>query len=193
MITNVSVSVNNRLQVQIRSANPRIRGATRCRAVTTERQGALNLIAAIASTSLLLTCPYADAVPETTAAGTNLGFITNEEVDAKRAEFRMKRSYDGHVALQNKKTLQFWDVKNDAKYPGMVMLREPETGQVYVLAYANLKQVDLSDDDMVAAMSMDNWEESVEPVQSAPKSDKTVDKLQLTREGFYNVVSIVDP
>lgn len=53
----------------------------------------------------------ASDVPLTTLPGTNLGFETNETIDKKRDEFQMKRSYDGHVALRNKKTSKYWDVK----------------------------------------------------------------------------------
>jgi hypothetical protein len=62
--------------------------------------------------------PAASAMVGTTAPGTNLGFASNPEVDAKRDEYHFKRSYDGHVALQNKGTQAFWDVKLDLKSPG---------------------------------------------------------------------------
>ena len=129
-------------------------------------------------------------VPMTTAPGTNIGFETNEAVDKKRDEFQMKRSYDGHVALRNKATKSFWDVKLDMASPGTLLFREPESGEVYILGFTAFQQVDLSDDDTVAAISADAWEKKIVPVQS---DDQPPVKLEVTREGFFNLISVVDP
>lgn len=52
-----------------------------------------------------------------------------------------------------------------------------------------LVQIDLSDDVMVAALSEDNWENDLIAIEGDDDSGKP-QKLQLTREGFYNIFSI---
>jgi hypothetical protein len=47
--------------------------------------------------------------------------------------------------------------------PGCVFLHHHQ--QVYYLGYAGLKQVDLSDDQVVAAIATDDWENSMIPVE----------------------------
>lgn len=80
--------------------------------------------------------------PSTSQPGSNLGGMTNAEVDNKRRDFHIKRAYDGRVALFNKETREFWDLKLDMKYPGMLLFRSPsEAGQIYLLAYQKLQQV----------------------------------------------------
>lgn len=37
--------------------------------------------------------------------------------------------------------------------------------QVYYIAYASLKQVDLSDDQVVSALAQDDWEQNLQPIQ----------------------------
>eukprot|EP00983_Pelagomonas_calceolata_P068416 1149916-Pelagomonas_calceolata.AAC.3 len=51
----------------------------------------------------------------------------------------------------------------------------------------------LSDDEVVGAVAISgSWEQGVEPVQDVDEN-KQVMKLELTREGFYGLVSIVAP
>lgn len=53
-------------------------------------------------------------------------------------------------------------------------------------------QVDLSDDEVVAAMAMEKWEDEAEAIKG--KDDQgSVQSLELTREGFYGLVSVVKP
>ena len=55
-------------------------------------------IASIAcAASLLLCSPSLAAVPVTSAVYENVGFMTDEEVDEERKEFRFIRAYDGKV------------------------------------------------------------------------------------------------
>ena len=132
----------------------------------------------------------ADASFQTTEAGSNLGFMNNDAIDKKRDAAQIKRAYDGHVAIRNKTTNDYWDVKLDMASPGTLLFREPEQGQVYIVGFEALKQVDLSDDETIAAISSDQWEKMVVPVQS---DDTPPSKLQVTREGFFNIVSVVNP
>lgn len=74
--------------------------------------------------------------------------MTNQDVDKRRGTARFKRAYDGHVALQNKLTGEYMDIKCDLQVPGTILLRDPR-GQVYIMSYSAIKQVDLSDDDVV--------------------------------------------
>lgn len=52
-----------------------------------------------------------------------------------------------------------------------------------------LPQIDLSDDVMVAALAEDSWENDAIPIEAEDGKGVT-QKLQLTREGFYNIFSI---
>eukprot|EP00967_Tisochrysis_lutea_P086302 scaffold121552_cov17-Tisochrysis_lutea.AAC.1 len=57
----------------------------------------------------------------------------------------------------------------------------------------NLRCLNLSDDEVVGAVAISgSWEQGVEPVQDVDEN-KQVMKLELTREGFYGLVSIVAP
>lgn len=79
-------------------------------------------------------------VPETTFPGNNSGFLTDEEIDLRRDTLNFRRAYDGKVAIMNKKTNQFYDVKLDLQSPGTVLLRDDE-GQVYYIKFSGLQQV----------------------------------------------------
>lgn len=61
---------------------------------------------------------------------------------------------------------------------------------MYILGFSAFQQVDLSDDDTVAAISSDPWENKIVPVQS---DDPEPVKLEVTREGFFNLISVIDP
>lgn len=110
-------------------------------------------------------------------------------VDLKRKQNRFKRDYEGRVAFQNKQTDEWVDVKCDLQAPGLLLLRDP-SDQVFYVAYASLKQVDLSDDDVVSLLAMDGWESFMMPIRS-PGVDGGVESLKLSREEFYKVVTVV--
>ncbi|KAF5837391.1 hypothetical protein DUNSADRAFT_4439 [Dunaliella salina] len=132
----------------------------------------------------------ASAVPETSMPGSNAGFLSDEEIQLKRDELNFVRSFDGKVALKDHNG-KLWDCKLDLKSPGTLLLREP-SGLVHYLAFSSLSQVDLSDDEVVGAVAISGWEQGVEPVQDEDEK-KQVIRLELTREGFYGLVSIVAP
>ncbi|WIA34640.1 hypothetical protein OEZ86_012957 [Tetradesmus obliquus] len=122
-------------------------------------------------------------------AGDNVGFLTDSQVDKKRKKGNFKRSHDGHVALLNRFSKQWTDVKCDLQVPGLLLLREA-SGQVFYLGYGGLKQVDLSDDQVVAAVAADDWENNMTLVQ-AETAAGGVEALEVTREDFYSLVSLV--
>eukprot|EP00877_Chromochloris_zofingiensis_P007904 jgi/Chrzof1/3367/Cz12g22160.t1 len=146
------------------------------------------LVAATAA-ALAFGAPCWAKVPPTTEPGQNVGYLTDQEIDKHRIEMNFRRAYDGHVALVSKKNGQYLDVKCDMQVPGTVLFRAPN-GQVYYIAYASLKQVDLSDDQVVSALAQDDWEQNLQPIQSVDDKGK-VSPLELTREGFYQLLSIV--
>uniref|UniRef100_A0A7S0RJR6 Uncharacterized protein n=1 Tax=Chlamydomonas leiostraca TaxID=1034604 RepID=A0A7S0RJR6_9CHLO len=142
------------------------------------------------ATSLLLTAsPSFASVPETSQPGSNVGYLSNEEVVERREAMHFVRSFDGKVALQSKDR-KLWDVKLDLRSPGTVLLRAPD-GVVHYLAFSTLQQVDLSDDEVVGAIAFSEWEKGAQPVQA--EEGRSVRKLELTREGFYELMSVVDP
>jgi len=51
---------------------------------------------------------------------------------------------------------------------------------------------DLSDDEVVGAIAVSGWEQGAQPVQDVD-DNKQLMKLELTREGFFGLVSIVEP
>ncbi len=55
--------------------------------------------------------------------------------------------------------------------------------QVFYLGYGGLKQVDLSDDQVVAAIATDDWENSMKPVEVSTAADSTGGTRQLGRMG----------
>eukprot|EP00200_Dunaliella_tertiolecta_P005924 CAMPEP_0202351296 /NCGR_PEP_ID=MMETSP1126-20121109/8001_1 /ASSEMBLY_ACC=CAM_ASM_000457 /TAXON_ID=3047 /ORGANISM="Dunaliella tertiolecta, Strain CCMP1320" /LENGTH=125 /DNA_ID=CAMNT_0048943391 /DNA_START=251 /DNA_END=628 /DNA_ORIENTATION=+ len=123
--------------------------------------------------------------------GSNAGFLSDKEIQLRRDELNFVRSFDGKVALKDHNG-KLWDCKLDLKSPGTLLLRDPN-GLVHYLAFSSLSQVDLSDDEVVGAVAISgSWEQGVEPVQDVDEN-KQVMKLELTREGFYGLVSIVAP
>eukprot|EP00879_Flechtneria_rotunda_P005346 GHRR01005633.1.p1 GENE.GHRR01005633.1~~GHRR01005633.1.p1 ORF type:complete len:241 (+),score=116.03 GHRR01005633.1:253-975(+) len=122
-------------------------------------------------------------------AGTNVGSLSNKEVDQQRRKSGILRAYDGHVAVKNKFTNAWTDLKCDMRAPGLLLLREPN-GKVYFLGYGGVMQVDLSDDQVVAAIAADDWENTLKPVQ-AVLEDGSTEVLELSREDFYQLVSLV--
>lgn len=55
---------------------------------------------------------------------------------------------------------------------------------MYYLGYAKLKQLDLSDDQVVAAIAADDWENAMTRIGAGAED-------VMTREGFYQLVSLV--
>eukprot|EP00775_Hariotina_reticulata_P002085 gene2085-2404_t len=165
------------------------------------------LIGSIVLSYLLLASDASTAaarVVQTTEAGQNVGAVSDKEVDERRRKAHFRRAHDGHVAIQNKYTQQWSDIKCDLQVPGLLLVRESdgqghaaannsnqgEIGVVYYIGYAGLKQIDLSDDLVVAAVAADTWEDNIRAVQ-AQAEDGGVESLELTREGFYELVSLV--
>lgn len=98
------------------------------------------------------------------------------------------RAYDGHVALRHKGEKTWYDVKCDLQVPALLLFRDP-FGNVYYGAYAGLEQIDLSDDDLVARLAEDSWELSVRPLRRFDPNTQQEVPLQLSREGFYQIIS----
>ncbi|KAJ9521891.1 hypothetical protein QJQ45_024761, partial [Haematococcus lacustris] len=55
-----------------------------------------------------------------------------------------------------------------------------------------LLDADLSDDEVVGAIASSPWEKGVEPIEGLDE-DQKLRKLELTREGFYQLISVIDP
>ncbi|KAF6261947.1 hypothetical protein COO60DRAFT_1625148 [Scenedesmus sp. NREL 46B-D3] len=151
------------------------------------------VLAAAAAAALLVPSPSpmvdaASASVPSSRAGDNVGFLTDSQVDKKRKKANFRRSHDGHVAMLNRFSKQWTDVKCDLQVPGLLLLREA-SGQVFYLGYAGLNQVDLSDDQVVAAVAADDWENSMTLVK-AETAAGGVEALEMTREEFYALVSL---
>lgn len=72
--------------------------------------------------------------------------------------------------------------------PGLLLLRNHGTSLVYAVAYDSMAQIDLSDDDVVEAISVDDWEKDASLV---PSKDGRTAGLMLNREAFYDVISVM--
>jgi hypothetical protein len=119
------------------------------------------LLASLAAAVPLLLLPIsADAkLPPVKDPASNIGYLTNKEVDKKRnrsvsfvpkqlvrparccccshshehpSRANFVRAYDGHVSLQNRFTKAWTDVKCDLQVPGLLLLRDAG-GEVSVL------------------------------------------------------------
>eukprot|EP00878_Enallax_costatus_P011561 GHUV01012069.1.p1 GENE.GHUV01012069.1~~GHUV01012069.1.p1 ORF type:complete len:248 (+),score=50.94 GHUV01012069.1:135-878(+) len=165
-----------------------------CTRETSTKRNLLQSSAVLGSVLLLrfasYTSPVEAAPPVTSAAGQNVGLLKDSEIDKKLRKAGVKRSHDGHVAIQNKYTKTWVDVKCDFQVPGLLLLRE-EDGQVYWLGYGAVKQVDLSDDQVVTAVAADDWENSMTLVQAENEAGG-IEALELSREAFYQIVSLID-
>ncbi|KAL6755525.1 hypothetical protein V8C86DRAFT_2676583 [Haematococcus lacustris] len=193
------------MQLQHRQASLRTAGPVAQRVVprcaarpssvsnTTDRApNASMLLASLATAGLLLIGgPSWAKVSETTAPGTNLGYMTNDEIEDRRKQLGFVRAFDGKVAVRDHTTSALWDVKLDLKSSATLLLRSPE-GQVHVLGFKSLRQIDLSDDEVVGAIASSPWEKGVEPIEGLDE-DQKLRKLELTREGFYQLISVIDP
>jgi hypothetical protein len=53
----------------------------------------------------------------------------------------------------------------------------------------------LSDDEVVGAVTSTDWESHVTPVEARDEADndKLLARLELTREAFFQLISVVDP
>ncbi|KAL6745296.1 hypothetical protein V8C86DRAFT_41984 [Haematococcus lacustris] len=185
------------MQLQHRQASLRTAGPVAQRVVprcaarpssvsnTTDRApNASMLLASLATAGLLL-------IGGPTAPGTNLGYMTNDEIEDRRKQLGFVRAFDGKVAVRDHTTSALWDVKLDLKSSATLLLRSPE-GQVHVLGFKSLRQIDLSDDEVVGAIASSPWEKGVEPIEGLDE-DQKLRKLELTREGFYQLISVIDP
>jgi hypothetical protein len=80
-----------------------------------------SLAAAAALACCLAAAPpaFADA-PKSSEPGQNVGFLTNKDLDTRRQQAGFRRSYDGRVAITNKATKEWLDVKCDlqVRLPG---------------------------------------------------------------------------
>lgn len=132
--------------------------------------------------------PPVATAPPSSVAGENVGFITNQEVDAFRKGHSFRRGSDGKIALQNKQTNEWFDAKCDLLIPGFMLLRHP-AGQVNYIAYAVLQQVDMSDDIVVGSIATSSWETEMSPVQAIDPGEKKIE-LELNRDEFYNLGSL---
>jgi len=118
-----------------------------------------------------------------------VGALSDAEVARKRKDGGFMRAFDGHVAIYNRKTREFFDIKCDVQLPGTLLLRDPAGGAVSYISYASIKQIDLSDDVLVAALADDKWEGDAVPIEGKDAGGK-VQRLALSREGFYSLFSI---
>lgn len=99
------------------------------------------------------------------------------------------RDYSGRVFLQGSSGKSY-QLRTDAKVPGMVLLRDP-SGMVFYITYNNIQQVDLSDDYVVSAIfGNTDWEAGLQPVQALDKDGQLV-TVQLDKIAFEDLVSIM--
>ncbi|MEW5298692.1 MAG: hypothetical protein WDW38_000565 [Sanguina aurantia] len=72
-------------------------------------------------------------------------------VEDFRATAGFSRRLDGRVQLHSP-TGELVEVKLDGKVEGSLLMRDPSSGHVYYLCSENLKQIDLSNDQLVASL-----------------------------------------
>lgn len=148
-------------------------------------------LASFLSVSVLLSGAPAIALPETSEPGSNAFFRSNDDVDQRRSKAHFRRAYDGRVALQSKVGDEWIDIKLDMGVPGTLLFRNGQ-GSVFYIAYEDAKQLDLSDDDIVSVVAAEDWEKMLQPIEGED-SRGVVAQLQLTREEFYSMLSLIEP